>query len=259
MRKPKILLVDIETAPLEVFAWQIFDINVGLNQIKKDWSVLAWAAKWIDEPEVFYMDVSQQKNKRSDKKILKPLWKLLDEADIVVSQNGKRFDIPKLNARFIHHGLKPYAPIQHIDTRQLAKRRFGFTSNSLEYLCAFLGTDYKKLKHKNFPGQDLWTECLKGNQAAWKEMRTYNKHDVLALQGVYEKLRSWGTGVNFTVYLDRGLLCSCGSTRLQKRGEAVTSGGRYARYQCQDCGSWSRGKKNLIGKKQRKKIKPEIK
>ena len=41
--KPKILFVDIETSPIIADVWQLFDQNVGLNQIQQDWSIIAWA------------------------------------------------------------------------------------------------------------------------------------------------------------------------------------------------------------------------
>lgn len=256
MKKPKILLLDIETAPIEAWVWGLYDQNPGLNMMKKDWSVIAWAAKWLDDEysDVIYQDVSKQKNKRSDKKILQEMWKLLDEADIVVTQNGKRFDIPKLNARFAHHGMGPYAPVQHIDTRQLARKRFGFTSSSLEYMADFLGVRFRKLTRRTFQGFDLWRECLAGNPKAWAEMRKYNIRDVQVLQGVYEKLRAWGTGVQNL----HGNCASCGSKKLQSRGTNRTNGGLYQRYQCKDCGAWFQGKENLLSKKARKVQKKEI-
>jgi uncharacterized protein YprB with RNaseH-like and TPR domain len=128
---------------------------------------------------------------RTIRKILRDLWKLLDEADIVITQNGKNFDTPKLNARFIEHGMKPPSPYKHLDTYQIARSAAKFTSNKLEYLTEKLCTKYKKLKHEKFPGFALWAECLKGNVAAWNEMRRYNKHDVLATEELYMKIRAW--------------------------------------------------------------------
>lgn len=250
MIKPKVLLLDIETAPIVADVWQIWDVNVGLNQIRKDWSVLSWAAKWLEDKDsdVMYADTSKQRNKRDDRRILKPMWKLLNECDIVITQNGDRFDIPKLNARFIKHGMKRYAPIRSIDTRKLAKSRFGFTSNSLEYMAKFLGVRFRKLTKRKYVGHDLWTECLKGNQDAWKEMKKYNIRDVNVLQGVYEKLQSWKQPVQFY----HGTKCNCGSKHVTKRGYAVSNTGKFEKFQCQGCGAWFQGKENLLSKKQRK-------
>jgi hypothetical protein len=192
--------------------------------------------------------------------VLKGIWCLLDEADIIITQNGKAFDAKKLNARFIINKMNPPSPYRHIDTKQLAKKTFGFTSNSLEYLCQALSVKFKKLKHKKFPGMELWVECLKGNKEAWSEMRTYNKHDVLALECVYEKLIPWHNPVDFRVYTDSCITkCpTCGGSPLISRGFTYTKSGKYRRYCCNQCGTWtsdSGAKHNLLTKEKKESLK----
>lgn len=242
--QPKILVLDIETAPILAYVWKLWDENVGLNQIKSDWHVLSWAAKWVGESKVMYADQRNAKDRENDKAILKQLWELMNEADVVVSQNGKKFDSKKLNARFIIHGFKPPAPYKHIDTLELAKRHFGFTSNRLEYMSSKLCTKYKKLVGHKFPGFELWKECLAGNLEAWKEMERYNKHDVLSTEELYSKLAPWGHSVSFKPIIGEDK-CNCGSKRLEKRGFSYTTVGKFQRYQCLECGNWSKSGKNL--------------
>lgn len=247
MRKPKVLLVDIETAPIMGFVWDIWDQNIALNQIHKDWSILSWSAKWLGNKKVMYKDLRSKKDKRNDKPLLPAIWELLDEADVVITQNGKKFDQKKLNARFIMHGFQPPSPYKHIDTFLLAKKHFGFTSNKLEYMTDKLCTKYKKLKHNKFPGFEMWKECLAGNQAAWKEMQRYNCHDVLALEELYTKLIPWDTSVNFSLYRSDDVhVCSCGSTTLHRRGYYYTSTGKYQKYRCNKCGAETYSGKNLF-------------
>lgn len=249
MKKPRILLADIETLPLEVYAWGLFDQNIGLNQIKTDWTVLSWSAKWFGEPTVFYEDVRDQKNVRNDKRILRGIWKLLDEADIVIWHYGTAFDHKKLNARFILNGLKPPSPYKQIDTKKLASKHFGFTSNKLEYLSDKINKKFKKSKHKKFDGFSMWTECMKGNIAAFKEMEAYNRLDVLSLEELYVNLQAWGTGVDFNVYRgETQTACNCGNEKMSKKGFVYSKAGKFQQYQCRDCGSWSsaRGKENNL-------------
>lgn len=232
MSKPKILIIDIETAPMEVFAWGLYDQNIALNQIKKDWSIMSFAAKWLDKKEVIQQDISDY----TELQLLSRLWILLNDADIVVGQNSKQFDIKKINARFIQHELSPPSSYQQIDTRQLAKKYFGFTSNSLEYMSDKLCKKYKKLKHKKFPGMELWTECLKGNKKAWTAMAEYNIFDVLATEELYKKLQPWDNSINFNVfYGDEGAYCPCGSTDFYKNGYTYSSRGKFQRYSCKKC------------------------
>lgn len=251
-KNPKILLFDIETAPIIAYVWSLWDQNVGLNQIESDWHVLSWAAKWLGEKPVLYSDQRHSKNIEDDKKLLWKIWQLLDAADVVITQNGKKFDVKKLNARFIYHGFKPPSPFKHIDTMVLAKKHFGFTSNRLEYLANTLKTKTKKLSRREFDGFDLWKECLAGNIKAWREMEKYNKADVLALEQVYEKLIPWDSSINFNVFHDKlDNVCKCGSTKFTKYGFAYTATGKYQRFQCVKCGAHTQGKENLFSKEKR--------
>lgn len=239
----KVLLFDIETAPIIAHVWGLYDNNVGLNQIVQDWHVLSWSAKWLDKDNVMYQDQRNAKDVTNDKNLLKSIWKLLDEADIVVTQNGIDFDVKKLNARFVYHGFQPPSSFRHIDTKRLAKKYFGFTSNRLEYMTEKLNVKYKKQKHKKFPGHEMWTECLKGNRAAWREMERYNKYDVLALEELYKKLIPWDTAVNFSVYTGEDMVCSCGSREFKRNGFFYSSVGKYQRFKCTKCGAEKRDRK----------------
>ncbi len=238
---PRIVTLDIETAPLSSYHWGLYDQNIGLNQIEVEWSILSFSAKWLGNPRIEYADTSSG-NVRDDKKLLKRLWEILDQADIVVAQNGLAFDIKKINSRLLMHGYAPYAPIKVIDTMLVAKKHFAFTSNKLEWLSTHL-TDAKKSTHKQFAGFELWSECLKGNPKAWREMKKYNCLDTLATEQLYLKLRPWIEGhPNVAAYgPDIQTACpKCGSTKVQSRGKAVTQTGEYTRMQCQACGGWSR-------------------
>lgn len=255
MNKPRVLLFDIETSPIVSYTWGLFDQNVGLEQVKEDWSVLAWAAKWEGESKIFYADTRKEKDVRNDKRILLQLWSLLDQADIVIGQNLDKFDVKKVNARFLIHGMQPPSPYRTIDTLKLARKRFGMTSNKLAYLSDKLCPDHKKDEHKEFPGFKLWKECLAGNKKAWAEMEAYNKQDVVSLEAVYKRLAPWGTGINRGAYTaGTNSPCSCGSKQYERRGFAYTATGKYQQLKCNGCGAWSRDPENLLTAKKRRTI-----
>jgi len=255
-KRPKVLVFDIETAPILGHVWSLWENNVALNQIEKDWHVLSWSAKWLDAPatQVMYMDQRNEKRVEDDRKILKKIWELLDEADIVITQNGKSFDQKKLNARFILNGMQPPSSYKHIDTKIIASKHFAFTSNKLEYMTEKLCVKYKKLKHKKFPGHELWTEVLRGNVEAWKEMEQYNKHDVLALEELYHILIPWDNTINFNLYNDAAdNVCKCGGS-LIKNGFYYTNVGKYQRYKCKGCGAENRDRINLFSPEKKQSI-----
>lgn len=258
--RPKVLYLDIETSPILAHVWRIWDENIGLNQIKADWSVIAWSAKWRGSSKIMYKDQRHSKNLEDDSKLLKEIWGLIDEADIIVTQNGKRFDEPKLNARFIMNGMKPPRKPKHLDTCEIARRKFGFTSNKLEYMTDKLNKKYKKLVHRgNYTGFELWRACLSGDMKAWRTMETYNKHDVLALEELFEKLLPWDSAINFDVYCDDETWhCSCGSTEFKKRGFFYTAAGKYQRYKCMSCGVETRSGANLFSKEKKASLRRPV-
>lgn len=255
--KPKILVLDIETSPIIAHVWGLFDQNVGLNQVQDDWHVISWCAKWLGHKDVMYMDQRTQKDISNDKKIMTYLWELMDEADVLLTHNGDNFDIKKVNARFILHGMKPPSSFKKIDTLKIARSRFGFTSNKLAYLTDKLCDKYKKLEHKKFPGHTMWVECLKGNVAAWNEMEKYNKNDVLALEELYNKLLPWDTGGLNVNWYNKEITnkCKCGAENFKKNGFGYTSKGKFQRYVCLDCGSEVRDNNNLFSKEKRQSLK----
>jgi len=250
---PRIITLDIETSPLQSRHWSLWKQNIGLNQIGDEWSVMSFCAKTLGSNEVVYADTSGQDDYRNDSILLAQLWSILDTADFVIAQNGKRFDLKKIKARMVMHGMPPFSPVTVIDTMLIAKDVFGFTSNKLEWLSTHL-SKIKKRKHKKFPGFELWNECLSGNPAAWAEMRLYNIDDVRSTEQVYLALRPWSEGhPNLAAYWpDEERRCpKCGHDHLTQRGYTYTQSGQYHRFSCNNCGGWSRSRYtiNTLGKR----------
>lgn len=251
MTSPRILIADIETAPILANVWRTWKENVGLNQIEHDWYLLSYSAKWLGAKRVMYHDQSRAVDMENDYELMLKLHRTLDEADIVVAHNGKKFDMRKINARFILNGLPPPSPYVVIDTMLEARKHFAFTSNRLIYLTDQLCTQ-KKDEHAQFPGFELWKQCLAGNKAAWAEMKKYNIQDTVSLEELYLKLRPWMEGhPNVATYAnpEHPTCPKCGSDNVIQKGYRHTQTGRYARFLCNDCGGWSRGR-SLVNTKE---------
>jgi hypothetical protein len=257
LTQPKIKTIDIETSPLESYTWGLWNVNVGVPQIKTEWSILSFAAKDIGRKRVRYMDAGGRgaSKVRDDYHLIQALWHELHEADIVVAQNGKRFDVRKINARLIQHGFSPYSPIKVVDTKVEAQKVAMFTSNRLEWLSKHL-TETEKSKHTKFPGFELWVQCLADNPAAWAEMKKYNIPDVVSTEELYLRLRPWIVGhPNLAVYNEAGEVVQCpkcGSHDIRREGEWHTQVNTYPRFLCHDCGGWSRGRFTTTSTERRK-------
>jgi len=207
--------------------------------------ILSVSWKWLNEDETFCKAICDyrgyKKNVVDDEKLVKDAWKLLDEADIVIAHHGARFDLPKLNARFIVYGLNAPSSYQVIDTKKVASGKFKFDSNSLNNLGTYLGLG-NKIPNGGF---ELWVRCIAGDRDAWKLMKEYNTQDVVLLEKVYLALRPYISNhpsLSLIEGASDGCSCpACQSTSVIKRGFSYTRTGKKQRYQCQDCGSWSSG------------------
>lgn len=239
---PKVLIFDIETAPLKAYIWKTWRTNVHNEQLLSDWFCLAWSAKWLYSENIMGDVVTPEEvAKEDDKRIMTKLWGLIDKADIVVAHNSNKFDIPRINSRFIVNGLTPTKPFFSIDTCLIARKQFNFTSNKLDALAGYFG-----IEHKLDTDFSLWKRCLEGDQEALNYMLEYNKKDVAILEEIYLKLRPWiKNHPNMGNLSSKDDACAnCGSTSLTllKDQYYYTNVGKYNIYRCNTCGAISRSR-----------------
>lgn len=249
---PRILILDIETAPLKAYIFKLWKENIGLDQIVSDWFCICWSAKWLYSNTIISDRLTPEEIlKEDDKRIMVSLSSLLNECDIVITHNGEKFDLPKINARLLLNELPPVKPYQSIDTLKIAKTRFGFSSNKLDWLATML-----HIPNKIDTTFELWKGCMEGNIEALEEMERYNRYDVELLEEVYVKLRPWIVNhPNMGLYFEsEEKVCpNCGSTHLTPKGFYYTMLNKYEVFQC-ECGAFSRvrkpadfnGKKNIL-------------
>jgi hypothetical protein len=253
----KILLFDIETSPILANIWGLWTETRDFKFVDVDWYVLSWSAKWLNSKTTIVKSLpdypNYKKNPQDDSALLKELWSLLDEADIVIGHNAQKFDVKKINTRFLINGMLPPSNYRVIDTLLIAKRHFAFTSNRLDTLGQILGLG----KKVDTGGFSLWKGCLENDSKCWSKMRMYNKQDVVLLEKVYLKLRPYMNNhpnTNLDLICDTPACPICGSKQLVRRGYAYTNTSKYARVRCSDCGKWSRVRVNEISKTHSKNI-----
>lgn len=235
---PRILGIDLETAPHLAHVWSLWDQNISIGQVENWTEVICFAAKWFGDKRVDFYSVHHH----SHEEMIKAAHSLLDEADIVVHYYGKRFDIPHLNREFVELGLNPPSPYRQVDLKQVVAKQFKFASNKLQHVSTKLGLE-GKTPHTGF---QLWLDCIAGDEKAWRLMKKYNKQDVVLLEELFERIKPWIPGLPSPALYDDSEedVCNrCGSTDLARQGFAVTQLATYQRYLCKACGGWMRGGK----------------
>lgn len=213
---------------------------MGLSQVEAFTEVISFAAKWHDKKKIIFKSVYHD----GKAVMVQEAFDLMSEADVVVGYNSKGFDVKHLNREFLLAGLGVPAPFAQVDLMLEIKKNFRFASNKLDHIVQQLGIG-KKTPHTGF---ELWLGCLKDDPKSWALMKRYNKHDVLITEALYDELRPWITGhPHQGLYSGEEAVCpNCGGTERRRQGFALTTVGKFQRYQC-GCGAWYRGNKRVDG------------
>jgi hypothetical protein len=242
VHRQKIVLWDVETSLALMATFGLKVDYIPHTNIIEDWYIICGRWKEYGKKKVHGVSLLDDpkrfaKNHKDDYHVVKALRDMVADADILVHHNGDRFDIKKLNARIIYHGLEPLPPIVTVDTLKEAKRIAAFTSHRLDYLSKHLGS-----KGKRPTSEGLWLRVLLGDRKAIEEMYRYNGDDVKELEFVYHRLRPYMKAHPQTV-VSTTYRCECGSSMVQSRGIYTNrSGVIYNRFQCQSCRRWSRSR-----------------
>lgn len=234
--KIRVLILDMETSPKTVLHFgRLWDTSIQPSNIVEPSRMMCFAAKWLGEKKVYFY--SEFHNTREE--MLQALHDLLHEADILITYNGKRFDVPHANREMLEGGLKPPSPYRNIDLDETMKRAFLFESHSLDFVSTRLGIG-SKIAHA---GMVLWRQCMAGDATAWAKMKKYNIGDVKLTEKLYETVRPWikiHPSVAFDANGEKMVCPACASENLVREGFAFTAVGKFQRYSCSDCGKWSR-------------------
>lgn len=231
----KRLVLDIETAPITAFVWGNYEQNI--SKTLEDWFVLGVGYKWMHTGKAEWKGLPDfplyKKEPRNDRELMKFTHALLNEADVVITQNGISFDMKKLRSRFLVHGLPPINEPKQVDTKRILKKHFSFASNKLDDIARQLFGD-SKLKHD---GIEMWWGCMNGDLKMWKRMGDYCKKDVLLTARLYETLLPYiDNHPNWNLYGDRPNCCpNCGHAGIRKCGFRYNVSTVQQKYVCGRC------------------------
>ncbi|TMI26412.1 hypothetical protein E6H19_02575 [Candidatus Bathyarchaeota archaeon] len=166
----KVAILDIETTSLEA-----------------DAGVLVGAGLMSEAGRGEYLEA---KRTSEEKSLLSKLAKRLESYDVIVTWNGRSFDIPFLTTRLMKHGLDPRPLLRkpHIDLADVVKSRLRLTFTYLDHVCDFFQVDRKK----GAMGLDvphLYVRALEGDRRASLSIREHCLDDLRATRQVFLKLK----------------------------------------------------------------------
>jgi len=166
----KVVILDIETTSLEA-----------------DGGIVVGAGLISEKGQAEYFPVRRTGEEKS---VLVKLVQHLRSFDVVVTWNGRFFDIPFLTTRLLSHGLdpRPVAMMRHLDLNEVVKNRLKLTFTYLDHVCDFFGIE----KKRGTMGMDvprLYVRALEGDRKALGVIRDHCLDDLQATRKVYLRLK----------------------------------------------------------------------
>lgn len=239
----RVLVYDIECSPILAYTWDLKPYRLPIENILEDPRILCIGAKWLGEKRVSL--ISEWEHGRRG--MLDAIHEMFTEADVAVGFNSKSFDTRWVLGELAREGYAPPSPFQQVDLYREAASLWKLPSHRLAYITRALNVRTKL----DAGGWKTWMGVLEGDPKAQARMATYCKGDVRSTEDLYFRMLPWLKSAPIAaLYADDvdadAVICpKCSSTDLQRRGYSYTRLGKFQSFQCQGCGGWSRGKKNL--------------
>jgi DNA polymerase elongation subunit (family B) len=234
MTQLKRLIFDCEVSPNIGFFWNPgHKINISYENIIKERAIICICYKWQGDKKTHSL---QWDSKQDDKKMLKEFIKVANTADELVGHNGDKFDLAWIRTRCLYHKIDMFPSYTTVDTLKVARGKFRFNSNRLDYIGKFLG-----IGQKLHTGFDLWKNiALNDCERSMNKMVKYCKQDVNLLEKIFIELQN-----HIPVKTHAGVLqgkkkrsCPrCGSDRVKVNLTKVSAAGIVKKQlQCKNCG-----------------------
>jgi len=233
MTKRKRLFFDIETSPNIGLFWEAgYKKNIDYSNIIKERAIICICYKWEEAKEVFEVHWD---SKQCDKALLQKFIKIANDADELIGHNGDRFDLAWIRTRCLYHNIDMFPNYTTIDTLKIARSKFKFNSNKLNYIADFLGIG-QKIKTEF----GLWKDIvLHKDKKAMDAMIKYCKKDVVLLEKVFKAIKGHiAPKTHFGVKFggDRGSCPECGSDEIMRNAIRYTASGvKKITYKCRTC------------------------
>jgi len=167
------------------FDGEMTNLNADYGQL------LCWCICEYDTKKPYYTNMRtfklhDYKNARwDDSGLAKDIKEAMSEYDLVVSWNGRRFDIPFLNTRLEDAQLDTYKVNRHLDLLYTSRFKLKLSNNKLDTVSKYL----KAPANKTFLDPVTWRRAMGGDKKSYEYIIKHCQIDVAILAHVYHRLR----------------------------------------------------------------------
>jgi hypothetical protein len=195
-RGASVLYLDVEVSKSQMFNYglRVPSGYISPDNLIHEYYIICWSAAYIDGERLWHDCVSPAEARRwTDEKILGKIQRLMQSADIIAGHNVDIYDIKRLNTRFLLNGLEPVTEKKTIDTLKIARRKFKFESNRLDYISTRLG-----FRPKDDITNEDWNRIVAtGDKETLQKVDTYCQGDVKNGMDIYRKLSKYSGKKDF--------------------------------------------------------------
>jgi hypothetical protein len=189
-RGASVLYIDTEISKSLVlnYGLRVPSKYISPDNLLKQYYMISWSASYMDNDHVWHGCVSSKAARAwDDGQILAKLNRLMHSADIIAGHNVDAYDMKRCNTRFLKHGLEPVTGKRTFDTLKIARQKFAFESNRLDYIAQRLG-----LRPKDDITNEDWNNIVRtGDKATLQKVDKYCQGDVNEGKGVYVRLAKY--------------------------------------------------------------------
>lgn len=189
-RGANILYFDLEVSKSKFYSYgaRVPSTFLNIDDLIAEYFIIAWSASYVGQDKIYSGCVTPEQARRwDDAEILKPLRDLMESADILAGHNVDRYDVRRINTRLLVNGLEPVIGKKTYDTLKIARNKFAFESNKLDYISQRLG-----FRPKDDIRNSDWLKIVNtGDEATLKKINKYCRGDTRNGKGVLERLMKY--------------------------------------------------------------------
>lgn len=185
-----ILYIDTEVSKSQYFNYgaKVPSKYLRIDDLIHEYYIICWSASYVGQDKVFSDCVTTQEAKKwTDKNILQKLRDLMQSADIIAGHNVDAYDMKRINTRLLLNGIEPVIGKKTLDTLKIARSKFTFESNKLDYISQRLG-----FRGKDDITNNDWLEIVKhGDKDTLQKVDAYCQGDVTNGKAVLGRLMKY--------------------------------------------------------------------